>query len=134
MRVRALKIEMDKLSPRIRSLLGEDQIFLTPSNEYDVHAISVVDGMVDFQIVDDHGYIYWVPYILFEVLDGTLTHDWVYNQFSQLNEIDTMLIGPIFIVQDKESFVDMVELVPDQVQKFWERIDSLSQRDESDDS
>jgi hypothetical protein len=133
MRVRALKIEMDKLSPRIRSLLGEDQIFLTPSNEYDVHAISVVDGMVDFQIVDDHGYIYWVPYILFEVLDGTLMHDWVYNQFSQLKGIDTMLIGPKFMVQDKESFVDMVERNPDQVQRFWERIDSLSRRDDSDD-
>ncbi len=134
MRVRAIKIDMEQISQEIRVLLGVNQTFVTPSNEYDVHAISVVDGMVEFQIVDDHGYIDWVPYVLFEVLDGTMTDDWVYNQFSQLNEIDTMLIGPIFIVQDKESFVDMVERNPDQVQRFWERIDSLSKRDDSDDA
>lgn len=134
MRVRAIKIDMEQLSQEIRFLLGVNQTFVTQSNGYDVHAISIVDGMVYFQIIDDHGYIDWVPYVLFEVLDGTMMKDWVYNQFSQHKEIDTFLIGPKFIVQDKESFVDMVERTPDQVHRFWERIDSLSQRDESDDS
>ena len=36
-----------------------------------------------------------------------------------------MIIGPDFIAKDKESYIAMVELQADQVDRFWKRIDAL---------
>lgn len=131
MRVRARKVQAADFPLNIRWYMGDNQTFVTHPNEYDVHAMALFDGLLFLQIVDDIRFPAWVPFVLFEVLDGTMPKDWKCNTFPQngANGL-VMLVGPEFVVRDEQSYQGMVELNADQVDRFWKRIDSLSQADD----
>ena len=132
MRVRARNVQAGDCSPRIRAFIGENQRFLTPPNEYEVHAMSLFDGFLFLQIVNDIRFPAWLPFVLFEEIDGTIPSDWKCTFFPRNSERGLlMLLGPDFIVRDEKSYQEMVELDAEQVDRFWKRIDLLSQRDDS---
>jgi hypothetical protein len=132
MRVRARKIQANELSPRIQGYIGQNQQFLTHANEYEVHAMSFFDGLLFLQIIDDTRFPAWVPSSLFEQADTSIPSDWKCTMFPRSTEKGIlMLLGPDFIVRDEKSYQEMVELDADQVDRFWKRIDSLSEQDDS---
>ena len=94
---------------------------LTVGNQYDVKAISIFHKVIYFQIVDDTNGITWLPSFLFVVSDGRLAPDWCCN----LLDPGHLVIGPDFICNNAEAYRRMVELEPDQVAMFYERLSRL---------
>jgi hypothetical protein len=128
MRVRARKIQANETPPSMQAFLGDNQTFVTERNEYDVYAMSWFDGVIFLQIVNDVRLPAWVPFILFEVIDGTMPNDWKCNLFPQNAASGLgMLIGPAFIVRDEQSYQEMVELNSEQVSRFWKRYEASQQ-------
>jgi hypothetical protein len=106
--------------------MGQNQTFVTAGREYDVHAISLFDGILHLQIVDDLRYPAWYPSLIFDVTDGLLPADWKCKLFSQSSGNGlVMLLGPDFVIRDEESYASMVELDADQVDRFWKRIQKM---------
>jgi hypothetical protein len=94
---------------------------LTVGREYDVHGLTTYNGTTFFQIVDDNRYPSWNPSWLFDVIDRDVPTDWICNVFDSGH----LVLGPEFVAKDLESYVDMVELSSDQVDRFWNRLGSL---------
>ena len=87
--------------------------------EYEVHAITVFQGIVDFQIIVWHGpFLY--PAVFFDVIDSSFPDDWVCRSFNDSHL--QMVIGPEFMAKDIESYSATVEKNPPQSDLFWERI------------
>ena len=131
MKVRATGIPRDALPHDVRRYMGEGQTFTKPGKEYEVHSISVFDGVGFLQIVDDVHSPAWYPARLFEVTDGTIPDDWTCNLFPYkgLGEL-SIVLGPEFVASDEASYEAMVQLDPAQVDRFWKRIDARSSRSE----
>ncbi len=87
--------------------------------EYDVHAVSVSDGIVEFQIISSE-WPFFYPAALFEVIEGGLPSDWICRTFN--NGRLQMVIGPEFMAKDVESYSATLEMNPPQSDLFWERI------------
>lgn len=128
--MRATTNRPDDCSGEIASRLGVGQTFVTVGNEYAIHAISIFEGTIHLQIVNDIGYPAWYPLALFEGTKGKLPSDWECRFFPG-NGVRglTMLLGPEFVVQDEGAYQRMVELDPEQVNHFWTRVDSLLKQD-----
>lgn len=127
MRVRATKRQRNECPEEVRAFIPGDGARVTIGKEYEVHCISVFNGFVDLQIVDDLGYPSWCPLVLFELTHGKLPADW---QSSSTLDSDSrggasMAIGPEFVVKDEASIQAMMELDADQIDRFWKRVDSL---------
>ncbi len=95
------------------------QVFVSPGRRYEVRAISMFEGVLFVQIVDDIEYPAWLPAWLFDVVDPTLPGDWICNAF---RTEPTFLMGPEFIARDQQAHASMVELETDQVTRFWKRV------------
>ena len=94
---------------------------LTVGKDYEVHAITVFQGVVFFQVVEDKGELpAWVPAWMCKTVAGEMPGDWVAN----LVDEGHLLIGPPFLARDLQSYVDMVELNPQQMARFWRRLDA----------
>lgn len=125
MRVVARQVDLNSVPESIREFVAPGQVFLTAGKEYDVHAIVVFERHVAFQVVDDMEYPEWYPAWLFDVTDSRLPRDWICNVF---RGEPAFVMGPEFIAKDIKSYVEMVEKAPEQVDLFWERVESLSKR------
>ncbi len=79
-------IQAGDFSTTIRAFMGSNQTFVGPPNEYEVHAMSLFDGVLFFQVVNDIRFPAWVPSIVFEIVDGTMPNDWKCNLFSKNGE------------------------------------------------
>ena len=102
---------------------SSSQIFLTMGKEYEVHAVTVFEGLVLFQVADDLRYPAWYPAWLFNIVDTAIPDDWICNSF---HDEPKLVVGPSFFVQDEASYCAMVELEPEPVEQFWSRVNRRS--------
>jgi hypothetical protein len=100
----------------VRSYLGQTTV--APGKEYEVHAAAVFEGLVLMQVIDDLGYPGWKPAWLFDVVDTTVPTDWICSTF---HDDPSFVLGPEFIASSLEGYAAMVELEPEQVERFWKR-------------
>lgn len=121
MRMRARHVDATSIPTAIRPYLG--QTFLTTGKDYEVEAAAVFEGLVMLQVVDDLGNPAWRPAWLFDLVEPTIPGDWVLASFH--NE-PALVLGPAFIAESVQAYGAMVELQPDQVRRFWERVDARS--------
>jgi len=92
---------------------------LTSGREYEVHAITVYNGLVFMLLVDDLDYPGWKPAWLFKTSDCTIPKDWICNTMPDWPDL---LLGPDFIANNREAYASMVELEAPQVEKLRNRI------------
>jgi len=113
------------LSSSLKSLgFSEQSQFDVRANQaYEVHAVASWSGNVFYQIVGESGLISWIPAITFEIKDGSLPDDWMVNSFD--DEVP-LLIGPSFLTKSKEAYAEMVELDPEKVSQFKDRLNRRS--------
>jgi hypothetical protein len=104
----------------------QSETYLTLGQEYDVHAMSFFKGVVFFQIVYLKFPI-WLPAWFFEVRDATIPNDWI---CSLPGDHLQMVVGPEFLAADEASYNRMVELEPELVAAFWQRVDALARAKE----
>ncbi len=128
MRVRAIRDKFIGGPPQIAAVGSpETDTFVTLGKEYEVYAMSLYQGVLWLQIVNDVEIIHWHPAWFFEIRDSSLPQDWICNLF----EGDVaMVIGPTFIASDISSYVRMVELDMKMVEQFRSRIDNSYSRDD----
>lgn len=126
MKVRPIRSSVDDCPNDVRPFLSAN-VPVTASKEYEVHALTTFNGVALLQIVDDLQYPSWQPAWLFKVIDTVLPSDWICNVFNDGN----VILGPSFIAQDEASYMSMVELDSDQVDRFWSRIESVSSKNAS---
>lgn len=122
MKVKATSTSIDWLTDSLRSIGFSDhsQIDASLSQVYEVHAVAIWSGNVFYQIIGDSSVISWMPSTVFTVVDRTMPSDWLANS---LDEEVPFIVGPGFIVKDKEAYTDMVELAPEQVAQFMKRLE-----------
>jgi hypothetical protein len=128
MRVVARRVDWTRCPSAIAPFTKQSQTFLTVGKKYDVHAIAVFAGSPSLQIVDDLGYPSWEASWLFDIDDTSLPADWI---CTLLQDDPSMLVGPAFVVKNEEAYGAMVELHADQVDRFWQRLESLKSDSES---
>lgn len=104
-----------------RGFFQNSKYYLTKGRSYEVFAISFFDAGVYFQIVNDLDIISWLPGQLFIIDDRMMPDDWQINIFTRENIV---VIGPKFLSESVESYQEMVELNPESVKRFWERVNS----------
>lgn len=119
MRVRVRDSALTNRPPDLDAEEPIDQLFLTERREYDVHALSVFDGTVSLQIIDDLEYPAWRSAWYFEVVNPSIPRDWVCSVF---NDRLSLLLGPEFVARDYASYEAMVLLEPNSVDAFWTRV------------
>ena len=100
---------------------------ITLGKEYEVHALSVFQGVVGLLIVCDVNLPNWLPAWFFEVSEASVPGDWI---CSLPGESLQMVLGPKFIAADEESHNRMVELESESVTAFWQRVDAMPQTTE----
>jgi hypothetical protein len=98
------------------------QIFLTANEEYEVHAISVYDGVVFVLIADDDGTPSFEARFLFDVVDTSIPADWICNIFP--TDPVQLVMGPPFLAKDRASYSGMIDFDPVQIDAFRHRIDA----------
>lgn len=126
MRVRAKASEHVRLPDHAEPYAR--QRFLSAGKEYAIYAVQVCeDGLVLFQFVDDLGLPEWQPCQLFDVVDTSIPEDWRCNVFAE-NQGTLLALGPKFVVENEQALSDMIELVADQVDLFWKRVDAIDQK------
>jgi hypothetical protein len=96
------------------------QVFLSTGKEYDVHAVSVYNGIVFLQIVDDGQMPELLPRSLFEVVDSSVPDDWICNAFPE-GPVQ-LLLGPAFFADSPASYDGMIDRDAKQVGAFWQRV------------
>lgn len=99
------------------------KLYITVGEIYDIHAVSVFSENVAFLIIDDTKGPKWLPGWLFETIDTQMPPDWICNTFA--GEVQ-LVLGPPFVAYDLRAYEAMVQLEPEQVTAFWQRIDSMA--------
>ena len=123
MRVRAIRTAYRDCPPEVAAFGGpETQTYISLGNTYEVHAISVYEGIVHLQIINDLNIIVWKPAWFFEMESTSVPKDWICNLFQ---DNPTMVLGPEFVAAGLASYASMVELDDDQVQRFRRRLEKL---------
>lgn len=97
----------------------ESVLEITKGKLYMVHAIVTYEGVTMLQIVNDIEYPDWLPAAFFSIEETRIPEDWICNI---LNDEPSFLLGPSFIAENQSAYTSMVELEPNQVKSFWERI------------
>lgn len=118
MRVQARQADHALAPAPVRPYLG--QTLITAGKEYEVHAAVVFEGLVLVQVVDDVGYPGWKPAWLFDVVDPSVPTDWICSTF---HDDPSLVLGPEFVAGGQERYAAMVELEPEQVERFWKRVE-----------
>lgn len=123
MRVRARQADRESAPAPVRPYLG--QTLITVGKEYEVHAAAVFDGFVHVQVVDDARYPAWLPAWLFDVVESEVPADWICSMF---HDDPSFVLGPEFIAGGQDRYAAMVELEPEQVERFWKRVEDPGRR------
>jgi hypothetical protein len=95
------------------------QIFLTPSREYECHAIAIFESKLLLQVVDDGELPSWHRAQGFTVRDGSMPSDWIVNLFDGEPKL---VIGPAFVAESIETYAAMVQQEPPQIDLFLRRL------------
>jgi hypothetical protein len=122
----ARQVDLASLPGAVARFAPLGQVFVTAGRRYEVFAVSVFEGQVAFQVVDDIEYPAWLPAVLFDLEDATLPSDWICNIFQQE---PTLVLGPRFVANSLDVYRKMVELEADSVTQFWERVKAQTDRD-----
>lgn len=129
----ALNLEQCRVLVRLRSLppgelpspeaeyVSDAQTFLSPDKDYDVYAISVYDGVVFLQVVDDKSTPAFLPRGLFDVVDTHVPEDWICNAFP--SGPVQLVLGPAFVAATLPSYEAMIDQRQAQVDEFWKRVE-----------
>lgn len=126
MRVVARSADSSNAPAEITRLEPPGQIFLTVGREYEVHALSVFEGRVTLQIVDDlQKWPQWYSAWFFDLVDPTPAGDWIVGVF---RGEPSLVIGPPFVASDLKAYERMVALEAREVQLFRERVRKLETR------
>jgi len=125
MRVRAIRNKFEGC-PAAVAAFGSPQsdTNITLGKEYEVHALSVFQGVVGLLIACDVNIPIWLPSWFFEVSESTTPSDWI---CSLPGDNLQMVLGPKFIAADEASHNRMVELDSESVAAFWQRVDAKAQ-------
>jgi hypothetical protein len=122
MRVRFRNPSRDSYSDAEARYISPTQTYLSTSKEYDVHAVSVYNGIVFVLIVDDLEIPTFDPRVLFDVVDSSIPGDWICNIFPA--DPVQLVMGPPFVAKDLRSYGGMVDFDREQVDAFWRRIEA----------
>lgn len=98
-------------------------------SEYDVHAVSVYDGVVFVLIVEDSNTPLFLTSAMFEVVDDTVPDDWICRLFSE--ERLQMVMGPAFIASSLQAYSSMIDSEVAPVNAFWDRLEARARRHQS---
>ena len=123
MRVTARPFDLGELPRALVPFVKPGQVSVTAGREYDVHAMTVFQGYVKLQIVDDLGYPTWRPAWLFDVVDPSIPNDWIASAF---RTEPSLVVGPPFLARDLDAYARMVQLESTEVHLFWKRLESLA--------
>lgn len=123
MRVRFRSLAVDASLSNEAGYISRGQIFLSPGKSYEVYVVSVYDGVVFMQVVDDLETPIFLPRTLFEVVDSQVPQDWICNAFP--GGPVQLVLGPTFVAEGLGSYEAMIDQRRPQVEKFWRRVDSL---------
>jgi len=117
----AAKTATDWLTDNLRrsGFSESSQLDVTVMEIYEVHAIALWSESVYYQIIGESGILAWIPSSVFRVLDHSIPSDWLINQ---IDDEVPLILGPKFMVLSKEAYSDMVELVPEKVAQFKDRL------------
>jgi hypothetical protein len=120
MRVKAAHTKFEGCPPAVaRKGFPQSQTHISMDKEYEVFSISVFEGVVSLQFINDLKIVSWLPAWFFEVCESTLPNDWICSLFDCE---PTMILGPEFVAKDVASYAAMVELEADSVRQFWHRL------------
>jgi len=108
--------------PNEARYISPDQTFLSTAKEYEVHAVSVYDGVTFLQIVDDANTPTFHPRAIFEVVDSTIAEDWICSAFPE-GPVQ-LVIGPSFVAKDLGCYDSMVDQDRSAVDAFWQRVNA----------
>ncbi len=124
MRVSAIKDSLDQCPPAVAGVgSAASKAHISLGKQYQVHAVSIVRGVVLFQIIDDSQAITWLPAWLFETSDSSVPKDWICNWFATDPQ---MVLGAEFVASSQASYHKMVALDPVSVAAFRSRLASQS--------
>ena len=123
MKVRAKRIAEDEIPVLLKQYVASKLI--TSDREYEVHGVVVFDGIAFFQFVDDLDDPNWMPSWCFSPTDPAPAQDWICNAISSGDGQTLFLLGPEFVVRDEAAYDAMVSLDPEQVHRFWKRLNML---------
>lgn len=94
---------------------------ITIDHIYEVYAIAVFEGRVSIQIINDVDIIDWLPAWFFQTVDAAIPEDWIVKL---LDGNLQLVMGPDFVAADEAAYSRMVELEPEPVAAFWQRLDA----------
>lgn len=124
MRVRYREPDLSVCPKHEAKYVSPSQLFFTSLKGYEVHAVSVYDGVVFMLVVDDLNTPCFRPRVLFDVVDTSVSGDWICNSFAT-GPIQ-LVLGPEFIAKDAVAYNAMIDQGVAQVERFWRRIDVLN--------
>jgi hypothetical protein len=103
----------------------ESEIDITKNKGYEVHAVIFHGDIPYLQIINDVNCPVWLASVFFEISNTSVPNDWICNIASDEDDQPVLIIGPEFIARDVLAYDRMVELEPEAVTLFWERIKRL---------
>jgi hypothetical protein len=131
MRVRFCRPDLTVCSPHELSYYSSSQAFFAEGNEYDVHAVSMYDGVTFLLVVDNLKTPSFHPRIAFDTISSEIPADWICSVFA--SGPVQLVLGPAFIARDVESYNSMVDQEMAQVERFWQRLEATTRLDGADD-
>ncbi len=106
MRVRFRNPSRDSYSDNVARFYSPRQTHLSTTLDYEVHAVSVYDGIVFLLIFDDHRFDKFAPHVLFDVVDPSIPSDWICNTFP--TDPVQLVMGPPFLAKDLRSYRGLI--------------------------
>jgi hypothetical protein len=103
----------------------ESVLHITKNNDYEVYAIIVYKGIPMLQIINDANKPDWLASVFFEAYNHSIPNDWICNIVTDNEDQEILIMGPNFIAKDALSYDRMIDLEPEEVHLFWERIKQL---------
>jgi hypothetical protein len=119
MKVRCRCVDVESAPKALAPFMTPGQVFVTGGAIYTVYAMALFSSQLILQVVDDLRFPTWLPAWLFEVEDSSLPGNWVCTLST---EEPSMIQGPRFIAESRDSYSRMVELEDEQVQRFWDYV------------
>lgn len=120
MHVRFLNEALRSVSEHESKYVSPSQLCLSSAVEYEVHAVSVYDGISFVLVIDDDATPTFLPRALFETTSSLIPHDWICNLFP-IDPVQ-LVMGPSFIASSLTSYNAMVDQEWSQVQSLWQRV------------
>lgn len=121
MRLVAHRQTLEGCPPEIARVAGFSQSVtnITKGNQYEAFAVSIYKGIPYVQIINDKGFIAWLPQWLFSLVNNDVPTDWIINFFE--GDVSVVL-GPVFVAESVEAYEAMVSEEVSATTQFWNRV------------